>query len=159
MGAVGRAIAKRLSSFDMRVLYCDDIALNQEQEKAWNARQVSLDELLSSSDFVVPMLPMTPQTLHLLNAETIGTMRTGSYLINACRGSVVDELAVAEALESGKLAGYAADVFELEEWIRVDSTNSYSAGVTDQYSANIFHPTFGVCGRRRAFRNRATSSQ
>ncbi|MGQ8613767.1 NAD(P)-dependent oxidoreductase, partial [Klebsiella pneumoniae] len=49
--------------------------------------------LFATVPFVVPMLPMTPQTLHLLNAETIGTMRTGSYLINACRGSVVDELA------------------------------------------------------------------
>ena len=143
MGAVGRAIAKRLSSFDMRVLYCDDIALNQEQEKAWNARQVSLDELLSSSDFVVPMLPMTPQTLHLLNAETIGTMRTGSYLINACRGSVVDELAVAEALESGKLAGYAADVFELEEWIRVDRPTAIPQELLTNTAQTFFTPHLG----------------
>ncbi|WP_286686776.1 NAD(P)-dependent oxidoreductase [Acinetobacter sp. GWC1_38_13] len=127
----------------MRVLYCDDIALNQEQEKAWNARQVSLDELLSSSDFVVPMLPMTPQTLHLLNAETIGTMRTGSYLINACRGSVVDELAVAEALESGKLAGYAADVFELEEWIRVDRPTAIPQELLTNTAQTFFTPHLG----------------
>ena len=143
MGAVGRAIAKRLSSFDMQLLYCDEIALKQEQEKAWNARQVNFQELLSNSDFVVPMLPMTPQTLHLLNAETIGIMRRGSYLINACRGSVVDEQAVADALESGQLAGYAADVFELEEWIRMDRPIAIQQKLLANTAQTFFTPHLG----------------
>jgi phosphonate dehydrogenase len=138
MGAVGRAIAKRLSSFDMQVLYCDEIALNPEHEQAWNARQVNLEELLGGSDFVVPMLPMTPQTLHLLNAGSIGQMRHGSYLINACRGSVVDEQAVIDALRTGQLSGYAADVFEMEEWIRSDRP----AGIPQELLANTAQTFF-----------------
>lgn len=143
MGAVGRAIAKRLSSFDMQLVYCDNIALTREQEQAWNARQVSLEELLCSSDFVVPMLPMTPQTLHLLDANTIGQMPRGSYLINACRGSVVDEQAVVDALRSGQLAGYAADVFEMEEWIRADRPTDIPHDLLANTAQTFFTPHLG----------------
>ncbi len=143
MGAVGRAIAKRLSGFDMKLLYCDDVALAAEQEQAWGARRLSLDELLQQSDFVVPMLPMTPQTLHLINAANIERMKPGSHLINACRGSVVDEQAVVEALRRGHLAGYAADVFEMEEWQRADRPDRIPQALLDNPSQTFFTPHLG----------------
>lgn len=143
MGAVGRAIAKRLSGFDMQLVYCDPIALDAEQERAWGARRVSLDELLSESDFAVPMLPMTPETFHLINAETIAKMKPGSHLINACRGSVVDEQAVVEALRSGQLAGYAADVFEMEEWQRSDRPQEVPKALRDNIAQTLFTPHLG----------------
>jgi phosphonate dehydrogenase len=65
----------RLAGFDMQILYCDHVALPTEQSAQWNARQVELDELLAASDFIVPMLPMTPETLHLINADTLARMR------------------------------------------------------------------------------------
>lgn len=143
MGAVGRALAKRLSGFDTRLLYCDKNPLAIEQEQAWNARRVSLDELLQESDFVVPFLPMTLQTLHLINADTIARMKPGSHLINACRGSVVDEQAVVNALRSGHLAGYAADVFEMEEWHRPDRPVAIPQALLDNAQQTFFTPHLG----------------
>ena len=143
MGAVGKAIAKRLSSFDMHVLYCDTVALTDEQERLWGARRTDLEPLLSTSDFVVPMLPMTPQTLHLLNSVRIAKMKPGSYLINACRGSVVDEQAVVDALASGQLAGYAADVFEMEEWTRPDRPDGIPQALLANAPQTFFTPHLG----------------
>jgi phosphonate dehydrogenase len=143
MGAVGRAIAKRLSGFDMTLVYCDNVALDAELECAWGVRRVSLNELLRESDFVVPMLPMTPQTHHLINANTIAQMKPGSHLVNTSRGSVVDEQAVAEALRSGQLAGYAADVFEMEEWQRPDRPNGIPKALLDNTAQTFFTPHLG----------------
>lgn len=143
MGAVGQAIARRLSGFDMQLVYCDEIALSREQERAFGARRVSLDALLAGSDFVVPMLPMTPQTLHLIDAGALARMKRGSFLINACRGSVVDEQAVAAALRSGQLAGYAADVFEMEEWQRPDRPHGIPQDLLDNAAQTLFTPHLG----------------
>ena len=147
MGAVGRAIAKRLAGFEMEMLYCDDIALTPEQESAWGARRVSLDELLRRSDFVLPMLPKTPDTLHLINAGTIARMKRGSHLVNASRGSVVDEQAVVEALRSGQLAGYAADVFEMEEWQRPDRPMGIPQALLENTAQTFFTPHLGSAVR------------
>lgn len=147
MGAVGRAIAKRLAGFDMQLLYCDKTALDAELERAWGARRVALDELLAASDFVVPMLPMTAETQHLINAGTLAQMKRGSYLINACRGSVVDERAVVDALASGHLAGYAADVFEMEEWSRPDRPAAIPQALIDNTAQTLFTPHLGSAVR------------
>ncbi|MBF0557810.1 MAG: hydroxyacid dehydrogenase [Nitrospirae bacterium] len=120
MGAVGQAVAKRLAGFEMKVLYSDSLPLPMNEEKAWGLTRVSLEELLAASDFVVPLVPLTEETKDLINARAIAQMRQGSFIINACRGSVVDEIAVADAVASGHLAGYAADVFEMEDWARTD---------------------------------------
>jgi len=143
MGAVGRAVAKRLSGFDTELLYCDPHALAHDLETAWRARRVDLPELLANSDFVVPMLPMTPETLHLIDAQALAQMKPGSYLVNACRGSVVDEAAVVSALQSGRLAGYAADVFEMEEWARADRPRSIAPGLLENVSQTLFTPHLG----------------
>lgn len=143
MGAVGRAIAKRLAGFDMRLVYCDQRPLDADLERAWGTRRVTLEELLASSDFVVPMLPMTPETQHLIHAGTLARMKRGSFLINACRGSVVDELAVAEALAGGHLAGYAADVFEMEEWQRVDRPAGIPQALLNNTGQTLFTPHLG----------------
>jgi len=143
MGAVGKAVAKRLAGFDMRLVYCDDIALDETREKAWGLERVTLDALLRSSDFVVPMLPMTAQTFHLINADSLGTMKHDAYLINACRGSVVDEQAVVQALNSGRLAGYAADVFEMEEWTRADRPADIPRALLDNTAQTFFTPHLG----------------
>jgi phosphonate dehydrogenase len=143
MGAVGRAIAKRLSGFEMNLVYCDNVELDAESERTWGVRRVSLNELLRESDFVVPMLPMTPQTHHLINADTIAQMKSGSHLVNACRGSVVDEQAVVEALRSGQLAGYAADVYEMEEWQRPDRPNGIPKALLDNTAQTFFTPHIG----------------
>ena len=120
MGAVGAFVARLLSGWDVEILYTDPAPLSQETEKALNARRVGLEELLSSSDFVMPLVPLTFQTIHLIGAEALARMKPESFLVNVGRGSVVDEEAVADALAAGHLSGYAADVFEMEDLLRED---------------------------------------
>jgi phosphonate dehydrogenase len=117
MGAVGQAIARRLAKFDMgAVTYNDPVRLPRETEDALRLTPTSFEEVLATSDYVLPLTPLTPATRHLIGSREIAMMKRGSYLVNVCRGSVVDEQAVAEALADGHLAGYAADVFEFEDW-------------------------------------------
>lgn len=120
MGLIGQAVARRLRAFDTTVLYNDVRALPPERAAALGVRGVPLDELLAASDVVLPLLPLQPDTVGLLGKEALARMRPGAYLVNVSRGSLVDEAAVAEALESGRLAGYAADVFALEDWASPD---------------------------------------
>ena len=116
MGKLGKALAQRLVGFNMNLFYSDPIPLSVEQETAWKISRVSLEELLKISDYVVLMVPLIPDTYHLINQDTLAKMKPKSFLINSCRGSVVDEKAIAQAIRSRHLAGYAADVFEMEDW-------------------------------------------
>ena len=127
----------------MTLLYVDPVQVDKDLEKRWGLRRVGLQQLLAESDYVVPMVPYRPDTLHLINAAAIASMKDGAYLINACRGSVVDEEAVADALESGKLAGYAADVFEMEEWTRADRPLAISARLLANTAQTLFTPHIG----------------
>jgi phosphonate dehydrogenase len=65
-------------------------------------------------------LPLNSQTQHLMDEQHLQQMRHGSFLVNPCRGSIVDESAILARLNSGHLAGYASDVFEMEDWARLD---------------------------------------
>ena len=82
-----------------------------------SADYVPLDELLRRSDMVTLHTPLTPDTHHLLNRQCIGQMKTGAFIINTGRGSLIDTETLAAALESGKLGGAALDVLEGEEGI------------------------------------------
>lgn len=143
MGAVGQALAKRLAGFEMRSVYTDTRRLSADQEKKLGIAFVSLQELLSASDFVIPLTPLTPETVHLINRNAIAVMKRSAFLINACRGSVVDEQAVAEAVACGKLAGYAADVFELEDWAREDRPRNIPASLLHDREHTFFTPHLG----------------
>ena len=143
MGAVGQAIAQRLVGYDMRVLYTDPVALPKEKEAQWGLDRVELPALLAASDFVVPMVPYRDETLHMIDSSALARMKTGAYLINTCRGSVVDEQAVVEALASGRLAGYAADVFEMEEWARPHRPHDIPQALLDDSERTLFTPHIG----------------
>jgi len=116
MGRLGQAVARRVRAFDARVVYCDPQPLSETCARGLGARRVTLPELLKSSDVVVPLVPLSESTYHLLGAGELGLLRPGAFVVNAGRGSVVDEQAVAAALEAGRLGGYAADVFAFEDW-------------------------------------------
>lgn len=116
MGRVGRAVARRVRAFDARLTYCDPEPLPAAEAAELDARRLTLAELLAASDVVVPLVPLTASTRHLLDERALAGLRPGAFLVNVGRGSVVDEEAVAAALESGRLGGYAADVFALEDW-------------------------------------------
>ncbi|MBQ3071835.1 MAG: D-2-hydroxyacid dehydrogenase [Oscillospiraceae bacterium] len=107
-GAIGRTVAKIAEAFSMEVLvYSRTVRPEYETE---HCRFCSLDELLEESDVVSLHCPLTEQTERLIREETLAKMKDGAILLNTGRGPLVDEQAVADALERGKLSGYAADV-------------------------------------------------
>ena len=114
MGQIGAAVARRARTFGMTIAYTKRSPLDAETAKELNATHMELDELLATSDVVSLHCPYSPETHHLMNASTIGKMKKSAYLINTARGPVVDEEALATALQQGKIAGAGLDVFEKE---------------------------------------------
>jgi len=129
MGAIGKAVARRFQGWGANLLYTQPEALPDEEEAELSLTRASLDELLSQSDIVILALALNDHTLHTMNAARLKRMKPGAFLVNPCRGSVVDEAAVLEALVSGHLGGYAADVFEMEDWARADRPLQISAAL------------------------------
>jgi glyoxylate reductase len=114
MGQIGAAVARRARAFGMTIAYTKRSPLDAETAKELNATHMELDELLATSDVVSLHCPYSPETHHLMNASTIGKMKKSAYLINTARGPVVDEEALATALQQGKISGAGLDVFEKE---------------------------------------------
>jgi len=113
-GRIGQAVARRASGFAMRVLYHDHQADSRTIPADLHAEPVDLDTLLGESDFVSLHVPLTEQTLRLFDAHIFAKMKSGAILINTARGAVVDQLALYEALFSGKLAAAGIDVCDPE---------------------------------------------
>ena len=128
-GSVGEATLRMLRGFDCRRVYVDKRPLPHAVEKDLDCQRMNLGNALREADFVVLALHLMPSTFHLADAAFLAVMKPGSYLINPARGSLVDEHAVALALESGQLAGYAADTFEMEDWSRADRPRTVTAGL------------------------------
>ena len=114
MGRIGQGIAKRALGFGMKVIYHNRSRLSPEDEKACGASYVSKEELLRTSDHVVLVLPYTAQNHHTIGAPEIAMMKPTATLINIARGGIVDDAALATALQSGKIFAAGLDVFEGE---------------------------------------------
>ena len=112
MGAIGKAIARRMKAMGTGILYWSR-SRKPEVEEELGARYLPLDDVLRESDIVILALPATKETYHIINGERLGLLE-GKYLVNIGRGSLVDEKALVKALKEGKLKGYATDVFERE---------------------------------------------
>ena len=113
LGQIGRLVARRALAFEMNILYSDVVAA-EEFDRLPNVRRVELDELLRQADIVTLHVPALPETKNLLNADRIGRMPKHAFLINTCRGDVVDEAAIVAALKEKRIAAYAADVYANE---------------------------------------------
>jgi phosphoglycerate dehydrogenase-like enzyme len=114
-GRIGRRVGEvAKAAFGMRVLYHDIVAAPPEVEARAGAVRIGFDELLGASEYVTLHVPLDASTRHMINREALAKMRPDAILINACRGPVVVEAAVAEALDAGRLWGFGADVFEVE---------------------------------------------
>jgi (S)-sulfolactate dehydrogenase len=112
-GAIARDTADRGRALGMEVAAFDPFV--PEDDPAWKtANRLDLDTLLATADVVSLHVPLTDGTRHLIDADRIGRMAPGAILVNAARGGVVDEPAVAAALKAGTLGGAALDVFETE---------------------------------------------
>jgi D-3-phosphoglycerate dehydrogenase / 2-oxoglutarate reductase len=114
-GNVGRRVgATAFAGFNMKVLYNDIIQIPVEDVRAANATFASLDQILSECEYISLHVPLDPTTRRMIGREQLASMRRDAILINTCRGPVVDEQAVAEALDAKMLWGYGADVFDIE---------------------------------------------
>jgi glycerate dehydrogenase len=105
-GRIGQATAKLAQAFGMRVITCS----RTRKETNPDVEYVDLDTLLAQSDFISLHCPLFAENTRMVNAEFIGKMKDGAFLINTARGGLLDEQAVADALSAGKLAGAAVDV-------------------------------------------------
>ena len=114
IGRIGTSAALRAKALGMDVVYYDPYA-PQGRDKSLGIRSVeTLDELLAQAHIISAHCPLTPETRHILNRDTIAKMRPGSFIVNTARGGVVDVLAVLEAITSGHLRGAGIDVLETE---------------------------------------------
>lgn len=113
LGEIGQAVARRAKGFDMNILYAGPNR-HEEREKGIDATYVSLEELLKQSDFITINAAYNPSMKHMIDKEQLEMMKPTAYLINASRGPVVHEAALADALEDKVIEGAALDVFEFE---------------------------------------------
>jgi D-3-phosphoglycerate dehydrogenase / 2-oxoglutarate reductase len=113
LGKIGGEVARRARAFEMPVVAYDPFA-TEEKAREYGASLVSLDELYGQSDFITLHVPLNDQTRGMVGAEQLAKMKDGVRIINCARGGLVDEAALAAAVESGKVAGAAFDVFSKE---------------------------------------------
>ncbi|HEY3118618.1 MAG TPA: D-glycerate dehydrogenase [Chloroflexota bacterium] len=114
LGRIGRAMARRCRGFDMRVLYHQRHQLDRDEERELGVTFATKEQVLSLADFLSLHVPLTPETRHLIGAAELALMKPTAILINTSRGAIVDELALVDALTTGRIGGAALDVFEQE---------------------------------------------
>jgi D-3-phosphoglycerate dehydrogenase len=114
VGNIGKAVINRASAFGMRMLGNDIVEIDPAFLKEKNVTMTSLENLMHESDFISVNCDLNTTSLHLINSKSLEYIRPGAVLINTARGPIVDETALVEALQTGRLAGAALDVFEVE---------------------------------------------
>lgn len=142
LGAVGRAIVDRLMGFG-----CAELLGVDPHAQDARVEPVDLPTALRRADYLILAVPLMPQTRHIINAQALAQVRPGQILVNIGRGSVVDEAAVAHALQDGRLGAYAADVYEMEDWLLPDRPTQVHPGLLASPRA-VFTPHIGSAVRR-----------
>lgn len=113
LGKIGSHVASVAKAMGMKLLAFDPF-ISTERAEQIGCRLVDMDLLLRESDYITLHIPKTPETTHFINAEALAKMKPTARIINCARGGIIDEVALAEAVKSGKIAGAALDVFENE---------------------------------------------
>jgi lactate dehydrogenase-like 2-hydroxyacid dehydrogenase len=144
MGQLGKAVARRALGFDMQVCYYQPEPLTYEQEASLGLVFSPLETLLGQADFICVCSPLTKDTFHQIGERELSLMKPDGILINTGRGSLVDEEAVAKALEKNILGGYAADVFEMEEFHLKKQTAAIPAKLIEYQDRTLFTPHLGT---------------
>ena len=150
LGDIGQATAKLLDAFGTHVLYYNPHRKSEQIERECHVTYLPEDELLAQSDIVSLHMPVTPETVGSIDAEFIGKMKPGSYLVNTARGELVDQEALCQALVSGHLAGAGLDTLAPEP---VTADNPLLNLPPEAASKVVFSPH--LCGITQAFFFRA----
>jgi phosphoglycerate dehydrogenase-like enzyme len=114
IGRIGRAVAQRLQPFEVRLIYSDVVFLPPDAEKRLGVERRSFEALLTEADIISLHVPLTATTRDIIDDAALARMRPGAFLVNTSRGGLVDEAALVSALQRGRLAGAALDVFNPE---------------------------------------------
>ena len=114
LGAIGKKVARLANAFGMRVQYYDIRRVSEAEEDALAVRFRLLNEILRTSDIVSLHVPLTPASKHMIGAAELAAMKPTAFLVNTCRGPVIDEKALIAALDGGVIAGAGLDVFDQE---------------------------------------------
>ncbi len=114
MGRIGKGIARRALGCGMKVIYHNRSRLSADEEKTYSATYVAKEELLRTADHVILVLPYTPENHHTIGAKELGLMKPTATLINIARGGIVDDAALAQALQNRTIFAAGLDVFEGE---------------------------------------------
>lgn len=109
-GGIGRALLRKCKAFHMRELYYDIYRMPEELEKSMGVEYTDMDTLLKEADIVVLLVPLTPETKHILGREQFALMKKTAIIVNDSRGACIDQDALVEALKSGEIWGAALDV-------------------------------------------------
>ena len=131
-GAIGKEVVRVAEALGMRVLICDPYVSN--------ARMISLEELLSGSDYVVPLADATAETENLIGEKAFQSMKRDAYLINVSRGNLVDEAALLRALESGRIAGCAMDVGRAPDQMPTPALAAHPMVIATPHTAGLTLP-------------------
>ena len=145
LGAVGRAIVSRLQGFG-----CAQVLGVDPHGQEERLTIVTLQQALVQSDYVFLAVPLLGTTRHLIDRTALRLAKPGLILVNIGRGSVVDEAAVAEALDSGLLGAYAADVYEMEDWLLPDRPRHVHPGLI-QHPSTVLTPHLGSAVKQVRF--------
>ena len=145
IGRIGKALAQRAQGFQMRVQYHDAFRAPAEVEQELNLQFVTFEELFQTSDFVSVHVPLLPETRHLVGAEQFKLMKKTAVLVNTSRGPVVDEAALAEALEQGEIAAAGLDVFEREPAVEPRLLALENAVLTPHIASASFDTRRAMC--------------
>ena len=158
-GAVGQMLAHRLAGFDVQIQFHDP-KVQTPPHGLEHTRPVDFEVLLKNSDHLVLCAPLNPTSQYLLNEENLKAMKPSATIVNVGRGSVVDEQAVANALQAKHLAGYAADVFELEDYSRTEGPQVMTKDLVEEMDRTVLTPHLGsaVIGTRHAIAHSAAVS-
>lgn len=147
LGRVGLAIADRLTGFGARLLGFDERPISEAELADHGISPVAWEKLIEESEIVILALPLNARTFHLVGADALRRMQRGMRLVNIGRGSVVDETAVAQSLEENHLGGYAADVFEMEDWVIENRPRRISQRLLVLRDRTLFTPHLGSAVR------------
>ena len=145
-GSIGRVVAKKAHAFGLQCIAYDPLLSGDTLKlDGFSVPLLNLKDLLSKSDVVSLHLPFLPETKNLLNATTLDLLKEGACLINTARGGIVDELALAERLRSGRIGGAAIDVFsaepakDLNHFLGIENLilTPHTAGVTHESNERV----------------------
>lgn len=142
LGRIGKALAQRLTGFEVNTLYYDILDFPPELEQQLKVKKVSFEQLLAESDIVTLHVPLTDVTRNMMSTKQFEMMKSTAFFINSARGEVVDEAALVEALNRGIIAGAAIDAFKQEPpgahnpLLKADNIllTPHNAGVTREVS-------------------------